>query len=77
MQLICKCWIAIITIFNNPFQSFFQTTIIYINNLHSYIVSSTNTPGQNGLESNGNERVFYTLQVSRTRVSPPEAVYPT
>ena len=36
----------------------------------------TTTPGQNGPESNGNEGILDTLQISTTRALPLDAVYP-
>ena len=38
------------------------------------IITGTITPGQGGLGSNGNERVFYTSKSSRTEASPADAV---
>ena len=38
-------------------------------------LSGTTTPGQSGPGSNGNEEVFYTSQISRTRTLPPDSVY--
>ena len=38
------------------------------------ILKDTTTPGQSEPESNGNEGVLYTLQVSRTGASPLDAV---
>ena len=38
------------------------------------ILTSTTTLGQSGPQSNGNERVLYTPQISATEASPSDAV---
>ena len=40
------------------------------------ILTGTTTLDQSGPESNSNEKVFYMLQIARTRVLTPDAVIP-